>query len=174
MKITTGKKIASLVLSIFLLLFTISSFTSAAIIDNDSTVKLVNLNEITIKIKNKIPTEFFGGLYFDSNGNIVVNVTDTTKSNIRDIIKTISDTNKNVNITFNIVDKSLIELESVCEALIPFMKEYNIASLDADDVTNKIDIELYKEDSRIEDLVKQYIDLEYVNISILPENLHLH
>ncbi|MPM52721.1 hypothetical protein SDC9_99482 [bioreactor metagenome] len=116
---------------------------------------------------SEIPDDVFGGIYLDETGNLVVNVTDVDKSNINSICKTINDQK----VTYNIVDKSLSYLENVRLSLVPYMKEYNIAVLDANDVTNMIDIVLYSYNDKIEKLVAQYIDLRYVNISVLPKGM---
>ena len=123
-------------------------------------------------IYNEIPTEKFGGMYWETDGEILhVNVTDESE------IKLGEDgevrTHSGIKIYYHLVEKSLAELEAAHEALIPFMKEYGIATLDADDVNNTVNIELYYDHptsiEEVEALAAQFIDLEYVNITIFPE-----
>lgn len=64
---------------------------------------------------------------------------------------------------------TLAELEAVKDALTPYMVEYHIATLDANEVTGMLDIQMYQENDAIYDLVESMIDLQYVNITVLPE-----
>ena len=120
----------------------------------------------------EIPENIFGGMYYDENKNIVINVTEIPTKNG---MKTTSKSVNGVNIRYNIVDKTLAELEAVHQALVPYMAEFGIMSLDANDVTNKIDIVLYQDHAKsieeVEELVSQFIDLKYVTVSVLEKNL---
>ena len=57
------------------------------------------------------------------------------------------------------------------------MSEYGIAVLDADDVTNLVEITLYydhpKSIEELETLAETFIDLKYVNITVLPEGVRI-
>lgn len=70
-------------------------------------------------------------------------------------------------------DPTLYDLEKAKTALEPYMHEYQIATLDANEFTGTVDIEVRKMVEGLEDLVAQYIDIKYVRISILEGELRL-
>ena len=74
-------------------------------------------------------------------------------------------------VEFREVEYSLAYLESVRLKITPFMSEYSIATVDADEMTNKIHIELYEENEEIESLVSEFIDWEDVTITVLPDDI---
>ncbi len=67
----------------------------------------------------------------------------------------------------------LKQLEDIRIELSKYMKEYNIATIDANEVTNKIDIELYEDNPKIYELTDKYISREYVNVTVLPKGTAL-
>lgn len=73
----------------------------------------------------------FGGLYLDENENLVVNL-------IHDVPQMAAFEEKAVR--FAQVQYSLSELSYVADILVPYMLEYDIALLDANDITNQVDI----------------------------------
>lgn len=140
---------------------------SASGFDVEGSGKIQRAQALTEKIQNSVPPEIFGGLYFDDNQNIVVNVTDLTDDSVLQL-KNEADSQY---VIFRQVKYTLAFLESVRSELIPFMAEYNIATIDANEVTNKIDIELYRENKEVESLLSKYIDLEDVTITVLPDDI---
>lgn len=117
-------------------------------------------------LQNSFSPAVLGGiLYIEDDGTIVVNL---VESEFKKLSSSTEERN-GIKIIYKPVKLSLAELENVKEQLEPFMPEYKIATLDANEVTNKIDIQLYEENAEINSLVSEYIDLEHVNISVLPE-----
>ncbi len=117
------------------------------------------------QITSYIPDDVFGGIYIDSNSNIIVNITNTS------IISSIPSTcSSNYNVVYNVVDLSLGTLESVKNSLSLYMKDYNIATIDANEVTNTIDIELYATNENIYALTDLFIDRSYVNVTVLSDS----
>lgn len=137
--------------------------------DKEESEKIQRAQVLAEKIKNTLPSEIFGGLYFDDDQNLVANVTDLNDDSV---LKLKNDSDSQ-DVTFRQVKYSLAFLESVRSELIPFMAEYNIATIDANEVTNKIDIELYQENKEIENLVSEYIDFEDVTVTVLPEDVEI-
>lgn len=116
----------------------------------------------------EIPEDAFGGIYLSEDGHIVVNLVDSaqTQAALLD-----SDIRSDAEIEYQTVDLPLARLEEAHEALVPYMLEYGIICLDANEVTNKLDIEVdqYRED--LLDLVGQYLDLRYVNITVTDKEM---
>ncbi len=125
--------------------------------------------EISKALKNEIPKDVFGGLYWDEQGNVTVNITDPNK--IKELAN--SDVFSEYDVKYNLVSNSLSFLESVMNLLVPHMKEFNIATIDANDITNKLDIELYSSEKRtlLEKFLLKVITLDCVNISLLSDNI---
>ncbi len=89
----------------------------------------------------------FGGAYVDKAGNYVVNVTDLGQGLATYKARQNGDTE---NVTFAQVKYSLSLLENAVELLIPYMRQYKIQTLDANDITNQLDVCLsdYSEENR--------------------------
>lgn len=121
-------------------------------------------NEIE-NIKSTFSPAVLGGIYIADDGTIVVNLVENEFKKL----SSLTEKRNEIQIVYKSVKYALSELENIKKQLEPFMAEYKIATLDANEVTNKIDIQLYDENAEINSLVSEYIDLEYVNISVLPE-----
>lgn len=130
------------------------------------------INDVAAIIYNEIPEEYFGGMYINDKGNLIVNVTDTNA--VPEASRaSMTETRDSVKVIYKTVDKSLQELTTVKNKLAKYMVEYGIAVLDADEVTNSVDITLCydhpKTVEELEALAETLIDLQYVNITVLPE-----
>ena len=141
--------------------------TTAAETTVDNMPIVIN-NEIE-KIKNSFSSASFGGRYIENNNTIVVNLVENEFNRL----SSSTEKRNGMQIIYKPVKFSLAELENFKNKLEPFMAEYKIATIDANEVTNKIDIQLYEENPEIELLVSKYIDLKYTNISILPEDYRI-
>lgn len=117
-------------------------------------------------VSREIPANVFGGMYIDDNGQLVVNIKEG-----ENVAVTSSALSRDVSsaIRFHTVKYSLAEIEYMKAALVPYMLDYGIAILDADDVENVLDIHLYQENDAIEALIDsiEIIDPEIVRISVL-------
>ncbi|MBQ2881436.1 MAG: hypothetical protein IJE40_04145 [Clostridia bacterium] len=173
MKMRSIKTIVIITLIITITLF-VAMFTINA--KEDYQLNNMTLNDVAAVVYNEIPVKSFGGMYIDNSGNLVVNVVDT------DVIPRANKASMNrsmgkINIIYKTVEKSLQELTAVQQALIPYMIEYGIAILDANDVTNLVDITLNydhpKSIEELEALVETFIDLKYVNITVLPDGTQI-
>ncbi len=137
--------------------------TTAAETTVDNTPVAVH-NEIE-NIKSSFSPAVLGGIYIENDNTIVVSLVENEFNGL----SSSTEERNGIKIIYKPVKYALLELESIKKQLEPFMAEYKIAALDANEVTNKIDIQLYKENADINSLISKYIDSEYVNISILPE-----
>lgn len=68
---------------------------------------------------------------------------------------------------------SLSELENIKDKLSTYMLAYQIATLDADETTGLLNVELYQRVDGLEALIGQYIDLKYVKITMLEGELRV-
>lgn len=89
----------------------------------------------------------FGGLYYDEDV-LVINIVDSAETSQVSLAANQID-NLSANVRYNVVKYSLYSLEAVKDYLTPFMRTYDIAILDANELTNQVDICLrtYDEDS---------------------------
>lgn len=124
-----------------------------------------NIEQILSSVIREIPADIFAGAYIDSSGGVIVNLARGNNAG------TGAELNLAAldNVTVNWVTYSLNELEAMKTALEPYMEEYGIATLDANEVTNSIDIELFEENERIRVLISSLdaIDSDIVNITVL-------
>lgn len=144
-----------------------SSITVA--FDEEGSAKIQKAQALAEKILQSIPNEIFGGLYFDDEENLVVNVTDPENDSV---IKLRGKADMQ-GVEFKEVKYSLAYLESVRLKITPFMQEYGIATVDANEATNKIHIELYEENEEVKSLVSEFIDWEAVTITVLPDDIKI-
>ncbi len=121
-------------------------------------------NDLISTIKEELPEESFGGLYYNEEGELVLNIKGS--SNAIDTMNSAQATVKVENVKY-----SLAELEAMKAMIEPYMIDYGIVTLDANEVTNSIDIELNSEHGNIENLLASLegIDLDIVNVRVLDE-----
>ncbi len=122
------------------------------------------------RLSQGIPEKIFGGLYLDEAGNLVVNIKEGFVIPLVDG-KPIEHGEQ---IRVETVKYALVELEAMKDALVPYMLEYDIATLDANEVSNTVDIEMWKDRADIYSLIEslEIIDMDIVRISVL-ENVEL-
>lgn len=75
--------------------------------------------------------EDYGGIYYDEDGVLVVNV-----------VGDVSDLPQKPGVRYREVTYPLGDLEAIKDFLTDYMEEYSIMTLDADEVTNQVDIGL--------------------------------
>ena len=157
------KKVLTLILSLSFLLSTVVFAASPT--DNGDNIEQI------VSIVTKIPQEEFGGIYIDENGEIVVNLTQDTSTRRSATISTMLP----ATVKIERVKYSLYELEAMKTALEPYMLEYNIATLDANEVTNTVDVQLSENNESIFNLIDslKVIDPSVVNVTVMDSDVHL-
>lgn len=152
-----------------LILLFVSAGSSGAVEIMDATVSRNEVIQNAMKQTRQIPEEVFGGQYLDENGNLVIHVT----KEYYEVQGSKVDSLTSNYVSFRIVEYSIQELESMKEALVPYMVEYGIASLDANEMTNTVDVELYYENEDFSNLVKRipFIDSNVLRISVLDDGV---
>lgn len=151
-----------------LLVFVTSSSVFAFTTTNQQSTRDQMLQTATKLVEN-IPTEGFGGQYFDESGHLVINV----KKEFSETVNTQLQKKVSEHVKVRIVKYSLAELEEMKKAIIPYMTEYGIATLDANEVTQTIDIELYADNLQLYELIKSLsiVDPEIVNVVVLDSDI---
>lgn len=122
----------------------------------------VDLNQLATNYMRDIPESAFGGVYYNEEGQLVVNIKEGSNVNIA--------VPMSGDVIIDSVQYSLAELEAMKESLEQYMQEYNIVTLDADEVNNSVTIEINQDDGRIYTLIDSLdnIDPSIVEITVLP------
>lgn len=123
--------------------------------------------EATLACTSSIPENAYGGEYIDEAGNLVIHIKDGASIPPITGVGAIS----REKIKIRTVEYSLAELETMKEALVPYMLDYDIASLDANEVTTTIDFELWNERDDLYSLIERMgvIDMDIVRITVLED-----
>ena len=143
----------------------ISALLAATVFAYDTETTNVNDNvfdaqEVANALTAQIPTDEFGGLYFDESGYLIINLTYESGIKLNSLVNDqIAGAIKCTRVKY-----SLSELEDMKSAIEPHMLLHNITSLDSNEVTNTIDIEV---SSINEGLYKLISDLNAVDPSIV-------
>ena len=113
-----------------------------------------------------IDEDVFGGYYFDDNGCLVYCVTEPDFS-------VPVPASADQNIIIKTVKYSLAELESMKEALEPYMAEYDIVTLDADESTNKVVIEAKEKTDELMTLLDSLLDSDDYVLIEMPDDFSI-
>lgn len=146
----------------------ISGLTASAFADDAD----MELSAIIEAVEASIPDQCYGDMYLDENGTIHVNVTDDCPESL--MVSPVDP--GQYEIVFEQVQYSISELEAMKDVIVPYMAEYRIAVLDANEVNNSIDVTLYSDSDGIEELLNDLsdsIDVSIVNISTLDEGIRI-
>lgn len=153
------KKVASLILS-----FTICiSLCIPASADEGKAASMSTNEAIISEFLSNTNSDNFGGIFYDDDKNLVCCVKEGS-----DFSTLASPMTTEANVIFRTVKYSLSELESYKDLLTPYMKEYGIIYLDADETTNKVKIKTTKITEELKAHVSSIVDLadcELVEVS---------
>lgn len=123
----------------------------------------IQLSRSAAQLSAEIPRNHFGGSYIKDK-TIYINVVEEYHHQYE---KTKIAQN-GVEVVYQPVELSLGYLERKMEKLIPYMAQYKICTIDADDVTNTLDLEVIEDTEELRRLVASFIDLKYVRIKVVP------
>lgn len=140
------KKYLALILALGICASTCVS-SVAAISENETKNEVFTENEFAEMLAAEMPSNEFGGLYYEG-GTLVVNVVASQRtSSPRPQLA--QKTPKDVDVEYRTVTYSLSELERTKDFLTVYMTDYNIMMLDANEITNQVDISLkdYSDDN---------------------------
>lgn len=155
------KKVLSLLLSLAMVL----SLTSPVIAvnireENDSEQNDIRKDKIAAEVLRSQNVETFGGIYYDEAGNLVVCEKGTSAQLQRSLDVTSPD------VIFKTVKYSLAELEGMKNAFVPYMEQFGITTLDANESTNKVDITVEEYSLELEEFILTILPLEDCNIIV--------
>lgn len=107
-----------------------------------------------------IDPSIYGGVYYDESGNLILNVKETGAACVYPDF-----------VTVRYVTYSLQELENMKTLLEPYRIKYGLVTLDANEATNTVDVEVYEENEEIWNLIASIpgIDASIVRISELGD-----
>lgn len=129
-------------------------------------------SDMADKVKAEFSDKVFGGIYID-DGKVYVNLTqDEFKK-----LKNTEEERDGVKIIYRPVKFSLEALQTAADSIFDRLNssenKYDIVTADANDVTNKVDIEVRPLRDEVYEIASEYIDLAYVNITELPDDYSL-
>lgn len=149
------KSIIAWISVIMLAVFTVTSVMAIEVIKEDK-IAGVSLDEVANQIERTIPDAIFGGIYLDEEGNLVINTTEnmTTQNGLQIANNQAIDGE----MIYKEVSYSMGELESVKEALEPYMIEHHIILLDADEITNRVSVVFSERNQEDIDAIKSIVN----------------
>ena len=110
-------------------------------------------DEVIDKLHRIYPDDAFGGIYLDGD-TVVVNITCSEESARA---RAEGKLGEGVRIEYRAVKYPLGVLENVKDLLTQHMGEYRIAALDANEVTNRVDVSLYDYNDRTFEEIRQLV-----------------
>ena len=113
-------------------------FPAGAIFENETNKEILTEDEFAEFLTDEMTCNEFGGLYYDGD-TLIVNIVDSqgTTSLRRQLARKAM---KDVDVEYRMVAYSLSELEGIKDFLTDYMYDYGIVTLDANEVTNQVDI----------------------------------
>lgn len=121
--------------------------SATAISENEAKNEVLTENEFAEMLAAEMPSKEFGGLYYEGD-TLVVNVVAAQKS--ESLSSRFNEKAPGaVNVEYRTVTYSLSELERIKNFLTEYMSDYSIMMLDANEITNQVDISLkdYSDDN---------------------------
>lgn len=124
----------------------------------------VDLNKLAVRYMEEIPEDAFGGMYYNEEGQLVVNIKENSAVSVA--------VPRSGDVVIEAVRYSLAELEAMKDCFEPYMQEYHIVTLDADEVNNTVVIEVTQDDESIYTLVESLedVDSSIVTVTVLPSD----
>ena len=138
------------IILVFVFLMTQTAFAVSPI---NSEAALVT-DEIT-ELVESIPEEAFGGIYYNEDGDLVLRVKDTDEMPISSFARSAT-----VPVVVEHSDYSLAELEAMKESIVPYMTQYYIISLDANEAKGTIDVEVSQTHDGLVDILSKLCDID--------------
>ena len=121
--------------------------SAAAISENEAENEVPTEDEFTELLTAEMPSNEFGGLYYEGD-TLVVNVVASQKTaSLR--LQLAQKAPEDVDVEYRTVTYTLSELERIKDFLTGHMSDYSIMMLDANEITNQVDISLkdYSDDN---------------------------
>ena len=113
--------------------------------------------------QDQVDNSSYGGIYYNENGVLVVNIVRENYDEFSAVPTTFSD---GTSVEYRVVEYSLQELETVKDTLARYMNQYRIAMLDANEMTNQVDVALFNYDSNVRNEILSIAESIHPNIPI--------
>lgn len=112
---------------------------------------------------HSVPTEAFGGVYYNENGNLVLRIKDTYA-----MTASVVTAAEDLHIFVEYTKYSLAELEAMKDSIEPYIVEYGILSIDANEAEGTIDVEISEANDKLTDILSECCDIdpEILRISV--------
>ena len=120
----------------------------------------IHLTDVASQVADQFSEEQFGGVYIDEN-RVIINVVNEVYNKLPNT----QSTKNGVIVEYHPVELSLAYLEDIMDQMTPYMMQYKICTIDADDVTNTLDLEVVEKTDELWEFIESYIDPKYVRVS---------
>lgn len=147
-------KIALLLLVCIILCVSVA----AAEKEKNGTLILKSQDEVIENIHLLFSEDEFGGVFLEGD-TLVINI--VGNEGTVNVIETTDRISANVAIEYRIVEHPLRDLENIKDYLTQYMTRYNISALDANEVTNQVDVYLINYSDSIIDKIKSLVKDQY-------------
>lgn len=155
MKKITVKSVLLLLQICFVLCISVAA---AEIEENDRTSILKSRDEVIENIHVLFSEEEFGGIYLEGD-TLVINIAGNEGAvNANKVADRISNS---VAVEYRMVEHPLRDLENVKDYLAQYMTKYNISALDANEVTNQVDVYLLDYCDSVIDKIKCLVEDQF-------------
>lgn len=169
------KKYLSLILALGICM-SMCVFPAAAISANEAENEVLTEDEFTELLTAEMSSNEFGGLYYEGD-TLVVNVIASQKAtSLRPQLA--QKAPEDIDVEYRTVTYSLSELERIKNFLTGYMSDYSIMMLDANEITNQVDISLAERVIAVR--LRQIHQIQHSDVVSLPFQIpsgggqHLH
>lgn len=170
------QKIIAFILALLMLVVPITALASSSVASKEEQKPSTEaIYDLVLYFSNLSKDPTFGGMYYEED-SLVVNI---VKDEFTDCQQNQSlfDVNTEIECEYRYVPYSLDYLEQVKDSLVPFMNSLSISVLDANEVTNQVDVYLARFDDQTKSTITQFINdtfgvsdflhfIDYSNVSI--------
>lgn len=127
-----------------------------------------NCDDTVSDLIASVPDEVFGGVYFNEDGDLVLRVKDTGVMTTSAFAESVTS-----QAIIEYSDYSLAELEAMKDSIEPYMVEYGILSLDANESTGTVDVQLSQANDNLVSILSECcnIDPDILRVSVFEMSL---
>ena len=127
-----------------------------------------NCDDTVTELIASVPAEVFGGVYYNEDGDLVLRVKDTGV-----MTASVFDESVTSQAIIEYTEYSLAELEAMKDSIEPYMIEYGILSLDANESTGTVDIQLSQANANLVSILSECcsIDPDVLRVSVSEMSL---
>lgn len=139
------------IILMFVFLLTQTAFAASPI--NGEVAEHSN-DEIT-ELVESIPEEVFGGIYYNEDGDLVLRIKDTDEMPVSSFTRSAT-----VPVVVEHSDYSLAELEAMKDSIEPYMAQYHITTLDANEAEGTVDVQVSQNYEGLAEILCELCDID--------------